>query len=258
MNRIAYACLGLAPLLAVSPSHAVTNDNGDVLITQAAVNAGGITPGDTAGFPVTISLPGTYRLTTNLAVTAAVNGTEVRANDVTIEMGGHTLAGSGIGRNGIASFNRALTVTGGQVRGFTNDGIRSIAQHLKVINMLVTSNGRTGVYADRSGGPASNIAYATVLASTITNNAGRGIECGSDCRVESSQVSSNGSYGIYTEGSGGFAFANTVNNNGQYGIAFGGSGGAGNNMVALNAEGPFAGTVIQMQPNACIPPCPPP
>jgi hypothetical protein len=62
MNRIATASIALAALLAAAPASAVTNENGEVLITQAAVNAGNITPGDTPGFPVTISVGGSTGL----------------------------------------------------------------------------------------------------------------------------------------------------------------------------------------------------
>src|SRR5262245_45169596 len=40
--------------------------DGEVLIDQAKVNAGGITPGDEPGFPVTLSRRGKYKLTGNL------------------------------------------------------------------------------------------------------------------------------------------------------------------------------------------------
>ena len=58
MNRFAFASLMAATLLSAAPAFAVTNENGEVLITQAAVNAGNITPDDTPGFPVTISVGG--------------------------------------------------------------------------------------------------------------------------------------------------------------------------------------------------------
>ena len=76
MNRIACVSLAAVTLLTASPSLAVTNQDGQVLITQAAVNAGNVTPGDTPGFPATISVPGSYRLASNLTVPTAANGNE--------------------------------------------------------------------------------------------------------------------------------------------------------------------------------------
>ena len=50
----------LVTLLAAAPAaHAV---DGVVLIDQSRALAGNVTPGDTAGFPITISQPGSYRL----------------------------------------------------------------------------------------------------------------------------------------------------------------------------------------------------
>ena len=58
MKRILTAAFGAAATLVAAPASAVTLDNGIVLITQADAVAGGITPGDTPGFPVTLSETG--------------------------------------------------------------------------------------------------------------------------------------------------------------------------------------------------------
>jgi len=60
-------CLAvLAGLTAVAvPAYAV---DGVVLINQSVALSGNVTPGDTPGFPVTISAPGSYRLSSNLIV----------------------------------------------------------------------------------------------------------------------------------------------------------------------------------------------
>lgn len=256
MKRIAFASF-VAALVAAGPAGAVTNENGQVLITQTAVNAGSITPGDTPGFPVTISQPGSYRLASNLAVTTSANGIEVRANDVSIDMGGFTLAGSGVGRNGIAIFNRTLRVTNGNVRGFTNDGIRSIAPYLTVDNMIVSSNGRVGIYADRGPiGGRNDVAYASFSANKVTYNGSSGIICGDVCRVENSMVASNSGTGISFNGVDGFALGNTVTRNSNTGILFESNGGFGNNVVAGNTPQVSGGTA--MFPNACQTACPPP
>ena len=52
-------------LLAASAAHAV---DGTIEINQASALAGGISSSDTAGFPVTLDSPGSYRLTSNLIV----------------------------------------------------------------------------------------------------------------------------------------------------------------------------------------------
>ncbi len=78
MHRIAAASTILAPLLTASPAGVVI-----IVFTQADAIAGNVTPGDTPGFPVTLSVAGaSYRLGSSLTVTTSVNGIEVRANDV--------------------------------------------------------------------------------------------------------------------------------------------------------------------------------
>jgi hypothetical protein len=57
-TSLAAAFVASAVLLA-TPAAAV---DGEVLINQAAVNAGGITPGDDPGFPATLSRRGKYKL----------------------------------------------------------------------------------------------------------------------------------------------------------------------------------------------------
>jgi len=262
MNRIAFASFVAASLLAAAPASAVTNQDGEVLITQAAVNAGNITPGDTPGFPVTITVPGTYRLASNLTVTTQVNGIEVRANEVTIEMGGRTLAGSGIGRNGITSFNRSLTVLDGTVRGFQIAGVRSIAQFLTVRGMRILANGAYGVIETPAAWPPTTpIGYATVVGSTISGNTLDGIACTSECRIDGNTIAGNGRHGVDISRDGGLVLGNIISGNVGFGInsQFRGSEitapaltGYGNNSLISNGSGPHAGGV-ELQPNACRP-----
>ncbi len=69
----------LAQLLLAAPVGAV---DGVVEINQARALAGGVTTGDTPGFPVTISQPGSYRLTSGL------NSTNTGVPIVRIEVSG--------------------------------------------------------------------------------------------------------------------------------------------------------------------------
>ena len=259
MNRIAGASIAIAALLAATPASAVTNENGEVLITQAAINAGNITPGDTPGFPVTINVGGSYRLASNLIVTTFVNGIEVRANEVTIDLGGFTLAGSGAGRNGITSFNRNLKLSNGTVRGFINDGIRTIARFLTVRDLVVTGNSRYGIFTDPAGGGQDQVAFAKVENSSVTDNGLYGIRCGNNCSVESTVSADNGFSGILFAGKGGVALGNSTIGNYAYGIFFNDTGGgAGSNTAVLNTLGSIVGTFKTTQPNNCDTACPPP
>ena len=87
-NAIAAAIATCAVLFA-TPAAAV---DGEILIDQAKVNAGGITPGDEPGFPATLRRSGRYKLTGNLAVPAGKNGIEVTQHEITIDLNGFTIS----------------------------------------------------------------------------------------------------------------------------------------------------------------------
>ena len=65
-----------------------------VMIDQRTALAGKVTAGDAAGFPVTISESGSYRLNSNLVVTSpATTVIEITANDVTLDLAGFSIIG---------------------------------------------------------------------------------------------------------------------------------------------------------------------
>src|SRR5262245_46426655 len=91
LGASAAAVLAVAAVQA-NPAAAI---DGEVLLSQQAALAGNITPGDTPGYPITISLPGSYKLGSNLNVTANAGvGISVRASNVTIDFAGFRLSGN--------------------------------------------------------------------------------------------------------------------------------------------------------------------
>lgn len=114
--QIAAALLSAAATL---PASAV---DGVVLIDQNNAIAGGVTPGDTAGYPISINQPGSYRLSGNLTVPTGANGIEVNVDGVNIDLNGFSIIGPGVYPNGsfagISSVNQRIAVTNGQVVGF--------------------------------------------------------------------------------------------------------------------------------------------
>jgi hypothetical protein len=105
--------------------------DGIVLIDQTRALAGNVTPGDSPGFPVTISRPGSYRLSSNLDVPAGAAGIVLFASGVTIDLNGFQIKGSGAGtgisalqaRQGIAVRNGSVTnfERGIDIKGLGND-----------------------------------------------------------------------------------------------------------------------------------------
>lgn len=79
-----------ALLLLAAPALA---GDGRIEINQASALAGGITPGDAPGFPVTLDQPGSYVLTGPLSVPSGQAGLIIAADAVTVELNGFGLTG---------------------------------------------------------------------------------------------------------------------------------------------------------------------
>jgi len=161
--------LSAAVLLGLTgPVYAVS---GVIEINQARAKAGGVTPGDTPLFPVTISQPGSYRLTGILDVTdatarpsgtAAENTTAilVTANSVTIDLNGFMIKGptvcsgspltcspGGVG-HGIDAFTKSgVAVTNGIVQGMGGDGLHVSFIATRVESVLALDNFGPGISA---------------------------------------------------------------------------------------------------------------
>ena len=152
------------------PLHAV---DGVVLINQNAALAGNVTSGDAAGFPVTISVPGSYKLSSNLTVpdpnTTAI---EITVDGVTIDLNGFAILGpsvcsgspavvscspTGSGR-GISSSNSDIAIFNGRIQGMGSDGIHLSGDHLRVEKIRAISNGVQGIFARSAAGDADVIA----------------------------------------------------------------------------------------------------
>jgi hypothetical protein len=65
--------------------------DGVVLIDQNRALAGGVTPGDALGFPITISVPGTYRLSGNLSVPPLTSAIELTVSNITLDLNGFSI-----------------------------------------------------------------------------------------------------------------------------------------------------------------------
>src|SRR5689334_9247316 len=85
--------------------------DGEVLIDQSIATAGGVTPADGPGFPVTISRSGKYKLKGNLNVPNGTDAFVVTADNVTLDLNGFRMAGGRFGVN--AAGADGLTVMNG-------------------------------------------------------------------------------------------------------------------------------------------------
>ena len=185
----------------------------EVLISQERATAGGVTPGDEPGFPVTLSAPGRYRLTGNLVVPEGTDGIVINADNVTLDFGGYVLQGtmSATGESdatGIASYNDAIEIANGVITGFELFAIDShtVGKYWTISNMRIVSNGM-GVSA---GG------YARVVGNNISSNGNYGLSC-QYCLVEGNVVALNRDDGIDVKA--GTVLGNMIADNRGYGIS---------------------------------------
>lgn len=205
--------------------------DGVVEINDARAQAGGTTPTDTPGFPITLDHPGSYRLTGNITVGGPdVTAIVITSPDVTIDMNGFTIAcntgggpcavGSGVGIDG----NQAnVTIRNGTVRDMGNGGIvtgaigrvvgiRAIGNHDDGIHCgngstlngnTAIQNGRDGLNAGTGSSLTDNVAIdnergglevfhnSTVIGNTANSNAVFGIYCNGGCTIEHNTTNQN-------------------------------------------------------------------
>lgn len=214
-----------AVLLATWPL-ASRADPGVLEIDQACAVVTGCFAGDAPGFPVTISAPGSYRLTSDLfSSDPDAVGIEGTARRVTLDLGGFTVsgpvsctgqgasvscspAGSGVGGIGVL-FGHDAAIRNGRVRGFARYGVFTL-DGARIRDVDVESNGSAGVQVERR---------SLVISARIHRNADHGLRAGASVLFLDSAVVGNRANGA-TQSSGLLA-RNTASRNGDDGFAVG-------------------------------------
>lgn len=219
-TRIRFATLSTACALTLAAGLA----QAQVTIDQNKALAGNITAGDSAGFPITITQSGSYKLTGNLMVPAGAKGIVVTAPQVTIDMNGFSLIGPStctrdIGTKAVAcsyadgtthgidaSAGSGTAVRNGTVKGFAGHGIlagtmdryetlrltensfglATTSRSQSISSCTVDTNGNSGIVA----------LYALITNCRVVFNGGDGIAGSSGTVVNASDVSSNRLIGL--------------------------------------------------------------
>jgi hypothetical protein len=247
--------------------------DGVLEINQACAVQAGCFAGDAAGFPVTISASGSYRLTSDLSPPAAVSGIQgvSGTSHVTLDLNGFSLIGSASAPTGIAiGAGSDWEIRNGTVRGFVSTGISdnvSGGGH-RVINVRATDNGGFGIvvigpgslirdcHASANGVGLSTGPDGTVTGSTSENQVGdasssHGIQVGQGSRVVGNVSNGNAGDGIRT-GDDSVVLDNTVHGNGGFGLVLGGAGsGYARNSINDNSGGTVGVGVQEVGPNVC-------
>jgi hypothetical protein len=184
----------LLVLIFATPTLAV---DGVLEINQACAVNTGCFAGDTAGFPVEITQPGSYRLTGSLdlnsePVPANATGLLVSADFVSIDLNGFSVIGPydcsggppgepGTG-DGIRATGSHTHVRNGIVRGVGRDAL-SLGADATVDSMTINCSGRDGV---RTG------ERARATSSHITRCAGVGLDLGPGSAFGGNDLANNG------------------------------------------------------------------
>jgi hypothetical protein len=237
----------LLTLIALSAAALAGPAAADVIsLTQSKAVAGNVTPGDTAGFPITISQPGSYRLDTNLTPGANKAGIEIKAPNVSIDLNGFALDGASVATVGIygnaASISAAIR--DGTITRFKSDGINGNAGW-EVERVRVVANGRYGIKVGNFFVLTNNIVRGNTSSGIYTNVSGV---------IQGNTVAENGATGISTYRAA--IVGNAINNNISFGIDGGTTSAYGNNMLfGNNSSGAQVKDVTPLQPNVCLPSC---
>ena len=240
----AFAALSVAVLGAALPLHEAHATEGVIQINQAQALAGGVTAGDAAGFPVTISASGSYVLTGDLQPPdTATTAISVTADWVTIDLNGFEIAGpnsctwngsggdctatsTGDGIN--ASGREGLTVRNGIIRGVGDDGIEA-GTGASVESVTADGNGGVGILVGYESHVALSAArlngshglaggrYSILAGIAARHNDGAGLDCSQMCIVSGSTAVENGGHGIDV-GTIGVVHDNVSEDNGGYGF----------------------------------------
>lgn len=103
-------------------------------------------PATAAGFPIVISVPGSYYFAENITGVAGKDGIAISANGVTLDLNGFVLAGVPGSANGINSTGDKMSVHGGTVRSWAGDGIKGdLSYDTTYKDLRLISNGGNGL-----------------------------------------------------------------------------------------------------------------
>ena len=176
--------------------------DGVVLIDQNRALAGNVTPGDAPGFPVTISVPGSYRLSGNLMVPDAhTSAISITADHVTIDLNGFSIIGPTV------CTGRPVTACNPTTSDNSGHGVDGGSQNnVTVLNGSVSGMGGFGISLLGIGGSVEKVhadnnhlgialRFGTVSGSISIANFTYGISC-ANATCTGNVARGNGSAGI--------------------------------------------------------------
>lgn len=132
-------------LLCLLVTTSLVNADDGVFAINDVCNGFGCFPGDSSGFPITITNSGSYQLTSNIVVTSTTdNVIEINADNVTLDLNGFSI----IGPRTCTGDNATLACTNS---GMTAHGISAIARKNIVVRNGIVQGFDTGVSLTSTG-----------------------------------------------------------------------------------------------------------
>ncbi|MBC7832929.1 MAG: right-handed parallel beta-helix repeat-containing protein [Hyphomicrobium sp.] len=186
-------------LVALGFLAAACSAQAQISIDQNKALAGSVTPGDTPGFPVVLSVSGAYKLTGNLVVPASTDGVFVAAPNITIDLNGFSIVGPVVCSGSAAALACAGAKEGSGIGGYS--GMHGAT----VRNGTVRGFGAQGVSLDRG---------ATIERVTAISNAGYGFALYDNGSISNSMASDNGADGMLLQSGGTIVNSRAHNNKG--------------------------------------------
>lgn len=185
-----------------------------VAINQTKAMAGGVTPGDAPGFPVTIYQPGVYRLTSDLDVPQGKAGVQILSGFVTLDLNGYSIRSmnnctfnasnllvacpvpNNSNHHGVYSAHHHSVIRNGRIYGFQGHGILGTGGE-RLEDLTVYMNGRNGYHGVLNNAAVPRPGH--VVGSRFYSNGDRGALV-RNTLVERSQFSYNFQPGLSAHG----------------------------------------------------------
>jgi len=203
-------CACALPLVAIvahagelNPPAGAIQPTGAVLLNQQT----------TSGFPIVVSQPGTYRLTSNITGVAGADGIQISASGVTLDLNGFSVVGVAGSFNGVRTIVGVdgLTVMNGSVRNWGADGVSAGTASGGIYKDLrVAGNGNFGLNVGvssvctdcttfQNGSHGLNLGFnGTLRGCASNNNMGNGIQTGNGAAILNCAARDNTLVGIAT------------------------------------------------------------
>jgi hypothetical protein len=185
----------------------MTAEAGVKNINQRRARQGRVTPGDARGFPVTLSQPGSYRLTSNLTLPPdeGTVGIEVTAQGVEIDLNGFAIIGPRVCPDPneflgctpavedptytLISGGDNVTVRNGTARGSLGTGIW-LGAHARIEDVNVLWNSKIAILAG----------LGSTVEDSLAAQSEQGILIGDDCTVTDNRIRANPFFGLQMTG----------------------------------------------------------